>query len=109
MHPAPTLSKSLTQKLFDACVVRSWWMHLFLIACFWLYFQGMKKKECTMLELKDRIVLLEQERQVSLEKQEDLLLELHSQNDPAWIEMTLMKQLGVVPEGHMKVYFKKEE
>lgn len=84
-------------------------MHLFLVACFLLYSQGMKKKDSAMDELKGRLCRLEDDKQTSLQQREDLLLQVHSQNDPAWIEMTLMKELGVVPEGQMKVYFKKEE
>jgi len=44
---------------------------------------------------------------VAMEKNEDYHLRLASQSDPAWIEMILMRDLGVVPEGFLKVHFKK--
>ena len=44
-----------------------------------------------------------------LEEKEDLKLQINSQKDPAWIELTLMKGLGLVPEGQLKVYFTKDE
>lgn len=42
----------------------------------------------------------EERRYVRLERQ------VMSQSDPNWIELTLIRVLGVVPEGHTKVYFK---
>ncbi len=38
---------------------------------------------------------------------EDLLLRIESHEDAEWVEQVLMKELGVVPKGYMKVYFKK--
>lgn len=37
--------------------------------------------------------------------QEDLLLQLNSREDEAFIELTLMRRLGLVPEGQRKVHF----
>lgn len=36
---------------------------------------------------------------------EDLALQIRSQQDPAWVEMVLLRELGVVPEGWLKVHF----
>lgn len=33
------------------------------------------------------------------------MLEINSQSDPAWVELMLMKNLGLVPEGQIKVFF----
>jgi hypothetical protein len=38
--------------------------------------------------------------------QQHLKLQQESFNDPAWIELTLIRVLGVVPEGYTKVYYK---
>jgi hypothetical protein len=35
------------------------------------------------------------------------MLAIASQNDPAWIEMVLLREIGVVPAGFLKVHFKK--
>jgi len=35
----------------------------------------------------------------------ELLEEIASQEDPAWIERVLIRRLGVVPEGQTKVVF----
>jgi hypothetical protein len=47
-----------------------------------------------------------EEKRVASEKRTRLLMQIHSQSDPAWIELTLMRVLGTVPENQTKVYFK---
>ena len=69
----------------------------------------MQKKGHIYAELKRRLQGLELEKQLVLQAREDFLLQIQSQSDPAWIQMTLMKGLGVVPEGQLKIYFKKED
>jgi hypothetical protein len=88
---------------------RSWWMLLFWAICFVLYSQAMQKKSKVCQDLKYKIKELESTKQLVLAEQEDLKLQIHSQSDDAWVEMVLKKRLGVVPEGQMKVYFKKDE
>jgi hypothetical protein len=48
---------------------------------------------------------LQKERLLALNERDDLMLRLQSESDPAWIEMMLMKELGVVPEGWVKIRF----
>ena len=60
-------------------------------------------------ELKLRLKQMEQEKMLAMEAHDDLLLQIQSQSDPAWIQMVLMKELGVVPDGQRKVYFQNEE
>jgi hypothetical protein len=92
-----------------ASLIRSWWVFLFLGVCFFLYYHFAQKKESEVYELRERLSAMEKQKAEVLEEKEDLLLQIHSQNDPAWIEMTLMKGLGVVPEGKVKIYFKPQE
>jgi hypothetical protein len=87
----------------------TFWLFLISSGCFFLYCTAMHKKSKFLQELKDIIWELEQEKRVSLEEREDLVLQINSRGDDAWIEMTLKKRLGMVPEGQMKVYFKKDE
>lgn len=68
----------------------------------------MQKKEDECILLKKRLSNLHTEKSIALEEKEDLLLQIGSQSDPAWIQMTLMKGLGLVPEGQQKVYFKED-
>ncbi len=66
----------------------------------------MKKKKAALQEAVFCLEEMEKERILSLHQKEDLLLRLASQSDPGWIQMILMRDLGVVPEGYLKVYFK---
>ena len=54
-----------------------------------------------------RMQEMEKEKVAVSQEREDLALQLQSETDPAWIEMLLMKELGVVPEGWTKVHFTK--
>lgn len=103
--PAFVLEKGAFSSFFPGL----WWMLFFWLLCFAVYSQAMQKKTKVCLDLKNKIQELESLKQSSLEEREDLVLQIASQNDKDWIEMVLKKRLGVVPEGQMKVYFKKEE
>ncbi len=52
---------------------------------------------------------LVQKKEMLLQKQQQLYLEQQSEKDPAWIEMVLKQELGLVPQGQTKVYFPEEE
>lgn len=79
------------------------------IGCFSLYGEAMYKKSKVCAELKDKVQKVEALKRLLLEEQEELTSELSSHLDDDWLEMVLKKRLGVVPEGQMKVYFKKDE
>lgn len=87
----------------------SGWIFSVAIGCFALYGEAMYKKSKVCVELKDKVHKVEVLKKLLLEEQEELALELSSRSDDAWLEMVLKKRLGVVPEGQMKVYFKKEK
>ena len=105
-RPFPKTWKERAKETF---IRRSWWMFLFLALCYLMYSHGMHKKKQSLAALKQRLTELEIEKCLALEEQEDLLLQIKSQSDPAWIQMILMKGLGVVPEGQIKVHFKKDQ
>ena len=52
------------------------------------------KHEITLMQVRADV------KKVNLERQ------IMSQSDPNWIALTLIRVLGVVPEGQQKVYFK---
>ena len=96
-------------KLFEGLLVRSWWVFLFMGICYLFYSQGVEKKRRDHEQLLAKLMDLEKEKRRLGEEKEDLRLQVKSQNDPKWIEMTLMKGLGLVPEGQVKIYFEKNE
>ncbi len=83
-------------------------MLLFVALCWALYAKSMQKKKEIFFQLDSKIKHLELQRLAAMQKREDLNLRIDSQSDPAWIEMLLMKKLGVVPKGQVKVYFERE-
>lgn len=82
---------------------------LFLMLLSFLYFHGMHNKNTAYQELASRKSALEHERDLARLEKEELELLINSYSDPTWLEMVLMKGLGMVPKGQIKVYFKKEE
>lgn len=86
---------------------RYWWVCLFCVMTGLVYFHCLKGKKSAVLNLHARLVEMENEKLFALQKKEDLQLRIASQNDLGWIEMILMRDLGVVPEGFLKVHFKK--
>lgn len=100
--------KSLYQTLYRG-IKESWWVFLLLGITAAFYFYGMHEKSIAYQEHQSRLLQLEKEKQVALQVQDELLLQIKSQSDPEWIEMMLKKDLGMVPEGQVKVYFKKPE
>ncbi len=88
-------------------VSRSWWVVSLCLLAAIVYVPAMKSRRAVLNELAFRIAEAEKEKCVVLEHKEHLALALASQSDPAWIELMLLQELGVVPEGFLKVHFKK--
>ncbi|MBI2743129.1 MAG: hypothetical protein HYX48_04355 [Chlamydiales bacterium] len=88
---------------------RNWWVIAIIGFSYLLYAHGIQKKKEALFQLEKRLHTLQHERGVAIELQNELKLQVQSQKDPAWIEMTLMKGLGLVPDGQRKVYFEKTE
>lgn len=74
-----------------------------------LFEQGIKNREHDYLKLSQRLAELHQDKEKALTLRENLLLQINSQSDPAWVELILMKELGLVPENHLKVFFTRQE
>ncbi len=90
---------------FPRIFVQTWWVILFVMICFLAYEKGMRTWDKEYAKLNGRYRDLKREKQLLGHIQDDLLLQINSQSDPAWVELVLMKGLGLVPEGQTKVYF----
>ncbi|MBX7065992.1 MAG: hypothetical protein K1X28_02055 [Parachlamydiales bacterium] len=86
---------------------RNWWVVGFCVIAVLAHVHFSKEKKLAFHELQNRLEEMEKEKLQALQMKEDLQLRIASQNDPAWIEMVLIRELGVVPEGFLKVHFKK--
>ncbi len=91
---------------FGAGFYRNFWMLSFLLLCTAIYFQKSRKRDAAIAEISLRLREMETVKTIAAKEREDLQLRLQSQGDPAWIEMVLMRDLGVVPEGWIKVQFR---
>jgi len=87
---------------------RCWWTILLLIFCYGLYLHAMHTKKELYVDLKGKVDLLEKQLVLAADAREDLLLQIQSQSDPAWVELLLKKHLGMAGFGQTKVYFDKE-
>jgi hypothetical protein len=94
-------------RLFEEGILKSWWVILFMLICYMVYEQGMRSRNIQYRQLEQQFLDLQKDKRQSLSVQEDLALQINSQSDPAWVELTLMKGLGLVPEGHVKIFFNK--
>jgi len=91
--------------LFQSLLINSWWVILFSIFCYMGYEQGGKFRIIQFEGLSERLISLQLEKKKALSLQKDLIMQINSQSDPAWVELTLMRGLGLVPEGQIKVLF----
>jgi hypothetical protein len=82
-----------------------WWVVLFVLTVSLLYKKSVHAKTTLHQTLFEKRCDLERQKNKALTEKEELLLKLSSQSDPYWMEMTLMRGLGVVPEGQIKVLF----
>ena len=108
------LTKSISnmtrlQKILHIVFIQSWWVVAFVLVCTIIYEQGLKERDLLYQQLTQKLMTLQQEKQDALQQQQNLQLQINSQSDLAWIELTLMKGLGLVPDGQQKVYFFADE
>lgn len=85
----------------------SWWTILVCASCIGVYSSASMKKKTQLQELSFRYTEMEKAKLIAIQERSELELCLKSQTDPAWIEIVLMKDLGVVPEGWTKIQFTK--
>lgn len=70
------------------------------------YERGLQTIEIAFAKLHQQYAELLNEEKKALALNQDYTLQINSQSDPEWIELTLMKGLGLVPEDQVKVVFK---
>ena len=90
---------------FEEKFISSWWVILFILGCYLFYEQGLKKRDQDFSKLHMQYLELQKESQLAHAQQENLLLQINSQSDPDYVELILMKGLGLVAEGQTKVLF----
>lgn len=84
---------------------RNWWVFAVCVVAVAIHVHFSKEKSQALQALNTRLSQMHAERLEMIRFQEDLRLQIASKDDPAWIEMVLIRELGVVPEGFLKVHF----
>ena len=81
-------------------------MIAFCTVCVAVALHAANDRNAALSEVSFRLQEMEKEKQIAIQEREELTACLQSESDPAWTELVLMKELGVVPEGWIKVHFK---
>lgn len=95
-------------QLIETWIFKSWWVVLFGLICFAAYERGAGQKSKDYSQLQNQLLELQDEYARQVKVQEDLHLQINSQSDPDWLELVLMRGLGLVPEKQTKVFFTKK-
>lgn len=90
---------------FKVELLKSWWVLFFTLLCFVFYEREVKEWNIQHLALSKQLLELQKDKQQALAQQIELRNQVQSQESPEWIELLLMRELGVVPEGSKKIYF----
>lgn len=97
------------QNAINIFFIRSWWVIGVMLICAIVYERSLQDREVEYQKLRSRLLQLEDSKKSALAKQKDLKLRINSQGDLAWLELTLIKGLGLTPEDQRKVYFHIQE
>lgn len=92
-------------KFLAEATLHSWWVWLFGLISFGVYESISHYQKRQEIELALEIDQKRYAIEISANRQLGLQRDLLSQNDPAWIELSIMQALGVAPKDSIKVYF----
>lgn len=95
-----SLKQILKQEFYN-----SWWVGLVLIFIGMLYIKTDRLKEEKILDLTSCLSQIESEKLVAGLEKERLVDQIKSLEDPDYVEMLLIKKMGVVPEDMIKARF----
>ncbi len=95
--------------IYHQVFLKSWWVIAFLLLAFCFYERGVKVLEKELVICCEKEKALLQKIAILDLKRSDLECQIQSQNDPEWIELVLIRVLGVVPEGYTKIYFEENK
>ena len=98
----------IVKRKFFMSIVRSWWVICFFLFSFGIYNQSIKCKNRELCSLRSRFDEIFMKKKNLLQQKEELNVRKEAYKDPFWIEQLLIKELGVVPKGYIKIFFKKE-
>lgn len=93
------------KKILEEIFMRSWWVIAFILCCYFIYEQALRARQMDHQRLLMQYQEWQREHHRQLLERQFLTAQINSQSDPDWIELTLMKELGLIAEGQIKVLF----
>lgn len=78
---------------------------LFILCTATIAERALQSLRIEQLHLQEQLGLIQEAIRVETERNKQLIAQSRSQSDPQWIELVLIRELGLVPEGHKKVHF----
>jgi len=106
-HKYPPMKKQLSV-FIKLIFYKSSWVIFFALLCLMIYEHESISFDKEYNKLKNKQITLEVEKLAAIELNTELKSRINSQSDPAWLEIILIKGLGLVPEGQKKIIFKKD-
>ncbi len=103
-----TLSHFFKGIVTEICF-HSAWVILFILGVGVIYERSVITLDNDYQLLMKQFLYLQNEHEEAMSLKTELSAKVNSHSDPAWVELTLMRVLGVVPEGQIKVLFKNEK
>lgn len=89
----------------EKTALRFWWVVLFLLLCYMVYERAIKRLDDDKAALNRQWEQLQTQRYDAFALRQRLEREIVSKGDPAYIELLLMQELGLVPQRQVKVLF----
>lgn len=89
----------------ENCLLNSWWVLLCTLTTYAGYEQAQQRYLRKAAHYRTTLNQLEAKKAALLHIQRGLQEQIHSQDDPAWIELTLIKRLGLIPKNERKIVF----
>lgn len=95
----------LQWKYLESILINSWWVWLCALLCYASYEKSQNRYHRKSEHYQGILSTLQEKKKHLLMEQESLQHQVNSQSDPIWVELTLIKRLGVIPEGDRKFIF----
>lgn len=85
--------------------LKKWGIIYFILLVSFVMERSLKKLQDEKKFLVQKLEILKTDIEYAKNFQIQLKEEVNSQSDPAWIELVLKKELGLIPEGQIKIVF----
>ncbi len=104
MNKRETMFFLSKKKILDE-MKQSWWVVLIIALFYLVIHQMLEKQNLEYLQLRNQYLGYVKQKNLIESENNDLLLEISSQDDPDYIELTLKRVLGLVSKGEQKFFF----